>query len=193
MLSFLFHYLLQTPASLKAIRDEVDRVCGDQPVKFEQLSKLEYIDAALKEALRLKSTAPAFGVTPKSEDQIIGGKYKIPMGQAVMVVLDALHLDPKVWGEDAERFRWVFLRCWWGALAEAMYSLGLNACSMADSRTCRQTAGSHLGTVYEGVSVEDSLGRSPSSSSPWYAPLPDSLSLTQRENVLIEWADFPKL
>jgi cytochrome P450/NADPH-cytochrome P450 reductase len=105
LLSFLFHYLLQTPRSVQAIREEVDRLCGDQPVKFEQLQKLEYLDAALKETLRLKSTAPAFGVTPKNGDEIIGGKYKIEKGQNVMIVLDALHLDPKVWGDDAEEFR----------------------------------------------------------------------------------------
>lgn len=85
----------------------MDKVCGDQPVKFEQLSKLEYVDAALKETLRLKSTAPAFGITPKNGDEVIGGKYRIAKGQNCMIVLDALHLDPKVWGDDAEVFKWV--------------------------------------------------------------------------------------
>lgn len=105
LLSFLFHYLLQTPASLAKIREEVDRVCGDQPVQFEQLQRLEYIDAALKETLRLKSTAPAFGLMPKHGDETLGGKYHVPKDQNVMVVLDMLHLDPKVWGDDAETFR----------------------------------------------------------------------------------------
>jgi cytochrome P450/NADPH-cytochrome P450 reductase len=105
LLSFLFHYLLQSPTSLQKIRQEIDQVCGDQPVRFEQLQKLEYVDAALKETLRLKSTAPAFGVTPKNGDEMRGGKYRVPEGQNVMIVLDALHLDPKVWGEDAATFR----------------------------------------------------------------------------------------
>jgi cytochrome P450/NADPH-cytochrome P450 reductase len=105
MLSFLFHFLLQSPASLQKVRQEVDRVCGDKPVRFEQLQKLEYVDAALKETLRLKSTAPAFGVTAKNGDETLGGKYRVPHGQNVMIVLDALHLDPKVWGDDAEVFK----------------------------------------------------------------------------------------
>lgn len=109
MLSFLFHYLLQSPASLQKIREEIDLICGDQPVRFDQLQKLEYVDAALKETLRLKSTAPAFGVTPRSGAETLGGKYQVPKGQNVMIVLDALHLDPKVWGDDAAVFRLVHI------------------------------------------------------------------------------------
>jgi cytochrome P450/NADPH-cytochrome P450 reductase len=105
LLSFLFHYLLATPRAYHAIREEVDRICGDKPIKFEQIQKLEYVDAALKEALRLKATAPGFSVTPKDKDEIIGGKYLIPKGQHVMVILDSLHTDPKVWGDDAEEFK----------------------------------------------------------------------------------------
>jgi cytochrome P450/NADPH-cytochrome P450 reductase len=101
----LFHFLLQTPRAYQAIKDEVDNVCGSTPIKFEQLQKLEYLDAALKEALRLKSTAPGISVTPKHKDEVIGGKYLIPKDHHVMVVLDTLHTDPKVWGEDAHEFR----------------------------------------------------------------------------------------
>jgi len=125
-LSFLFHYLLATPRAYHAVREEVDRICGDKPIEFEQLQKLEYVDAALKEALRLKATAPGFSVTPKDKDEIIGGKYLIRKGQFVMVILDALHTDPKVWGNDAQEFRWVI----WHICLEwnLMLILGLSEC-----------------------------------------------------------------
>jgi cytochrome P450/NADPH-cytochrome P450 reductase len=136
-LSFLFHYLLKTPRSVQAIREEVDRLCGDQPIRFEQLQKLEYLDAALKETLRLKSTAPAFGVTPKNQDEVIGGKYLIKKGQAVSIILDALHVDPKVWGDDAEVFRYVKTL----HKGSALMMLDLNECSMEDLRIFHLIAG----------------------------------------------------
>jgi len=105
MLSFLFYYLLRDPRATAAIRKEVDGVCGSGPVKFEHLQKLKYIDAALKETLRLKSTAPAFTVAPIDKDEIIGGQYRIPKGTSINVILDSLHRDSAVWGEDAEEFR----------------------------------------------------------------------------------------
>ena len=141
MLSFLFHFLLQSPASLQKVRQEVDRVCGAQPVPFEQLQKLEYVDAALKETLRLKSTAPAFGVTPKRGDETLGGKYRVPHGQDVMIVLDALHLDPKVWGDDAEVFKLVLSHRHTRLMAN---EIGPNECSTAVSQTYHPTAGSRL-------------------------------------------------
>ncbi|KAG8879805.1 hypothetical protein FRB97_001375 [Tulasnella sp. 331] len=104
MLTFLFYYVLSTPRAYQAIRTEVDTVCGREPISLSHLPKLKYIDAALKEALRLNPTAGAWTVTPKA-DEIIGGKYAVSKGQPITVVLAALHRDPKVWGDDVEEFR----------------------------------------------------------------------------------------
>ncbi|KAJ9114037.1 hypothetical protein QFC22_005857 [Naganishia vaughanmartiniae] len=105
MLSFLFYWLLKTPRAYQAIRSEVDAVCGSEPVKVEHLQKLKYIDASLKEALRLHATAPGWTVAPIKDELLLGGKYMVKQGQPMMVVLDSLHRDPAVWGEDAEEFR----------------------------------------------------------------------------------------
>ena len=83
----------------------MDKICGDEPIKFEHLNKLEYIDAALKETLRLKSTAPAFTVSAKADTELLDGKFEVKKGDPIVVVLDALHRDPLVWGNDAEEFK----------------------------------------------------------------------------------------
>jgi cytochrome P450/NADPH-cytochrome P450 reductase len=105
MLSFLFYWLLKTPRAYQAIRSEVDAVCGNEPVKVEHLQKLKYIDASLKETLRLNPTAPAWTVAPIKDEVLAEGKYHIKQGQPIAIVLDSLHRDPAVWGEDAEAFR----------------------------------------------------------------------------------------
>lgn len=83
----------------------MDRICGAEPITFAQLSKLEYIDAALKETLRLKPTAPAFTVEPIAEEETLPGGYKVKRGYPILIALEALHTDPSVWGEDAYAFR----------------------------------------------------------------------------------------
>lgn len=80
-------------------------MCGKEPVKFEHLQKLKYIDAALKEALRLNPTAPGWTVAANQDETVLDGKYEIKKGQTVLITLDALHKDPAVWGEDADEFR----------------------------------------------------------------------------------------
>ncbi len=105
MLSFLFHYLLITPHAYQAIRREVDEVIGGASVNLEHLAKLKYIDASLKEALRLQPTAPAWTVAPLADTTICDGKYAVPKDQGIGILLHALHRDPAVWGDDVEDFR----------------------------------------------------------------------------------------
>ncbi|KAK4508329.1 hypothetical protein PRZ48_002067 [Zasmidium cellare] len=106
MLSFTFYYLLKNPEAYRKAQEEVDRVVGRESVTLEHLSKLPYITAVLREALRLQPTAPGFTLTPRSEQgDTLGGKYFIPPGEPILVLLHNVHRDPAVYGEDAEEFR----------------------------------------------------------------------------------------
>ncbi|RKL07437.1 Bifunctional cytochrome P450/NADPH--P450 reductase [Fusarium oxysporum] len=104
MLSFSFFYLMQHPEALEKARKEVDQVVGKGGITTDHLGKLPYIDAILREALRLMPTAPGYFVTP-FKDEVIGGKYLIEKGSPVFVLLHLLHRDPAVWGPDAEEFK----------------------------------------------------------------------------------------
>ncbi|OKL63946.1 hypothetical protein UA08_00678 [Talaromyces atroroseus] len=110
-LSFLFYYLLKTPQAYKKAQEEVDTVLGHRKITVEDLPKLSYINACIREALRLKPPAPGFSVEPHPikniEDPVTlgNGKYKLEKGEKVVIVLSKLHRDPAVWGDDAEEFK----------------------------------------------------------------------------------------
>jgi cytochrome P450/NADPH-cytochrome P450 reductase len=70
---------------------------------YAQTHQLPYVSQILDETLRLWPTAPAFTRKPL-EDAVIGGKYRIERGSAVIVLTPMLHRDPKIWGDDAEAF-----------------------------------------------------------------------------------------
>lgn len=73
------------------------------------MSKLPYIEACLRETLRLTPTAPAFALQMRldsTEDHdILGGKYEVKKGQAIIALLPQIHCDPAVYGDDADAFK----------------------------------------------------------------------------------------
>ncbi|KAH8911283.1 putative bifunctional P-450:NADPH-P450 reductase [Coniochaeta sp. PMI_546] len=103
LLSFAFYQLLKHPEAYRKAQEEVDTVIGEGPIKVEHMGKLPYLAAILRETLRLSATIPAFSVGCK-EDTIIGGKYFIPKGQDVSLLLAKSQLDPAVFGETAKEF-----------------------------------------------------------------------------------------
>lgn len=103
LLSFAFYEMLKHPETYRKAQKEVDDVVGRGPIKVEHMGKLPYISAILRETLRLCATIPIFTVG-SLKDQVIGGKYFIPKGQDVSLLLAKSHLDPKVYGETAKEF-----------------------------------------------------------------------------------------
>jgi cytochrome P450/NADPH-cytochrome P450 reductase len=104
LLSFAIYYLMKNPEALARARAEVDEVLGGTLTpSYEQVHRLEYVDQVLSESLRLWPTAPGFTRMPY-EDTVVGGRYAIPAGTAMTVLLGMLHRDRGVWGEDAEDF-----------------------------------------------------------------------------------------
>ncbi|KAF2196115.1 NADPH-cytochrome P450 reductase-like protein [Delitschia confertaspora ATCC 74209] len=104
LLSFTFYHMLKNPEAYQKAQKEVDEVIGQNPITVEHLSKLPYINAVLRETLRLNPTAPAVGLQA-NEDTTLGGKYKLAKGDKIVAVFPKIHTDPLVYGEDAEAFR----------------------------------------------------------------------------------------
>src|SRR3984893_4179242 len=105
-LSCTLYALLKHPDVLKKAYEEVDRVLGpdlDAKPTYHQVTQLTYITQILKEALRLWPPAPAYGISPLS-DETIGGKYKLRKNTFITVLVMALHRDPSVWGPNPDAF-----------------------------------------------------------------------------------------
>lgn len=103
-------YLLLNPTTFFAAQQEVDRVLGTGRIEPHTLNELPYLNAVLRETLRLSPTAPGFarGVRPENKEEhvtVAGGKYEVPRDAAVVCLLGKIQRDPKVWGDDAEQFR----------------------------------------------------------------------------------------
>lgn len=111
MLSFLFYFLLKTPHAYKKAQEEVDSVIGRRKITVDDMSKLPYITAVMRETLRLKPTAPLIAVHPNPEKTgdgpvtLGGGKYVLQKDEPIALVLGKMQRDPKVYGPDADEFR----------------------------------------------------------------------------------------
>src|SRR5205809_3810818 len=106
LLSCTIYALLKHPDVLKKAYEEVDRVLGpdiDARPTYQQVTQLTYFTQILKEALRLWPPAPAYGISPLS-DETIGGQYKLRKNTFVLILTLALHRDPSVWGPNPDAF-----------------------------------------------------------------------------------------
>ncbi|KAJ5252102.1 hypothetical protein N7489_002512 [Penicillium chrysogenum] len=111
MLSFLFYHLLKNPSAYRKAQDEVDRVIGKRKITVDDMSKLPYITAVMRETLRLNPTAPMIALHPhptKNKENPVtlgGGKYVLNEDETIALVLTKMHRDPKVYGPDADEFK----------------------------------------------------------------------------------------
>lgn len=96
--------LLNNPEALKRAQLELDEQIGrHKQVKESDIEKLKYLEAIVKEALRLYPPGP-LGVPHESTDDCKIAGYHIPAGTRLMVNIQKLQRDPCVW-EDPCEFR----------------------------------------------------------------------------------------
>ncbi|EFR05015.1 bifunctional P-450:NADPH-P450 reductase [Nannizzia gypsea CBS 118893] len=110
LLSFLFYYLLKHPSAYQAAQRQVDEVVGRGPITVEHMSKLPYIEACMRETLRLSPSAIAIQMQSRPDGQedpiyLANGKYQVNKGQAIVCIIPQIHRDPLVYGDDANLFR----------------------------------------------------------------------------------------
>lgn len=108
LLSFTFLYLLKNKQKYAKARKEVDDVLGKRPIDPSDIKHLTYLNACLRESLRLSPTAPAISkqINPESRQPfaLLNGIYKIDPDDRVLVLLGKTQRDPSVYGKDAAKF-----------------------------------------------------------------------------------------
>lgn len=134
-LSAIFYNLITHPWTYTRLRQEIDDAARDgrvsDPIKFSEAQELPYLQAVIKEALRIH---PATGLPMQrlvpAEGTTIAGHF-IPSGSTVGINAWVAHRNTQVFGPDADQWRperWLESR---GAEMEK-YSLGFGM----GSRTC---------------------------------------------------------
>ena len=97
--------LLRNPDALAKATEELDRVIGRERLVTEgDIPNLPYMEAIVKETLRLHPVSPLLSPRMSREDASMGS-YDIPTGTIVFVNVWAIGRDPAVWGDDADEFR----------------------------------------------------------------------------------------
>ncbi|KAF1317242.1 Cytochrome p450, partial [Globisporangium splendens] len=114
-LSWFFYCLSQNPDVETKIRNEIasklpDLVSGRiQTPSMEQTNELLYLEATLRETLRLYPSVPA-NVKQANKDVVLSDGSFIKKGQAVIISSYLLARMTHVWGADAKQFkpeRWI--------------------------------------------------------------------------------------
>lgn len=104
-LTLVCYYLCEHPEALAEARAEVDAVLGTQSLTVQHMQKLPYLEAVLRETMRLAPTAPAFFVTAYKDETLGGGKYLVHKGESLCIALEVLQRDERFYGSDATEFR----------------------------------------------------------------------------------------
>ncbi|XP_051128151.1 cytochrome P450 CYP82D47-like [Andrographis paniculata] len=103
MLVWSLSLLLNNPKELKKAQQELDEKVGrERRVELSDMSNLVYLEAIVKECLRLYPAAPLSAVREFSEDCNVGG-YEIEKGTMLFVNIWKLQRDPQLW-EEPDKF-----------------------------------------------------------------------------------------
>ncbi|KAK3038183.1 hypothetical protein RJ639_029637 [Escallonia herrerae] len=102
MLIWALSLLLNNRHALKRIQDELDAHVGkDRQVNESDINNLVYLQAVVKETLRLYPAGPLSGQREFTEDCTVGG-FHVPKGTRLMLNLWKLQRDRKVWSNPTE-------------------------------------------------------------------------------------------
>ncbi|MEX2518196.1 MAG: cytochrome P450 [Paracoccaceae bacterium] len=94
-LTWAFFILSQTPDHLDRIREEVARVIGDGPVRFEHLRALPHTRNVFKEVLRLYPPVSFITRIALKDDKILD--EEIPAGSLMVISPWIIHRHKKFW------------------------------------------------------------------------------------------------
>jgi cytochrome P450 len=101
LLAWSLYLLGRHPPVLQRAQDEVDRILDGEAPTLERVNQLEYLDAVIKEVLRLYPPIHIGNRRAARELEFQG--YRIPAGQRVVYSIYLTHRMPEYW-PDPQRF-----------------------------------------------------------------------------------------
>ncbi|KAI3776926.1 hypothetical protein L1987_46717 [Smallanthus sonchifolius] len=102
MLTWALSLLLNNRDTLRKAQEELDTHVGKgRQVNESDLINLVYLEAVVKEVLRLYPAAFLGGPRAFSEDCKIAG-YHVPIGTWLFINMWKLHRDPNIWSDPSE-------------------------------------------------------------------------------------------
>ncbi|KAI3452086.1 hypothetical protein Pfo_008751 [Paulownia fortunei] len=102
-LTWALSLLLNNPLALKKAQEEVDTyVSKDRHVEESDIKNLVYLQAVVKETLRLYPPTPIIGLRSAMEDCTISSGYKVSSGTRLMVNAWKIQRDGSIWPEPNE-------------------------------------------------------------------------------------------
>ncbi|TXG52110.1 hypothetical protein EZV62_021279 [Acer yangbiense] len=100
---WIMTYLMKNPKAMKKAQEEVRNLIGNKGfVDEDNVQKLSYLKAVVKETMRLQPTAPLLVQRETTKKCILEG-YEIPTKTVVYVNAWAIGRDPEAW-ENSEEF-----------------------------------------------------------------------------------------
>jgi cytochrome P450 family 110 len=100
-LAWTVHFVLKHPEVQAKIVAEIDRVRGDRPLSIDDIPKLEYLDATIKESMRLLPIISLIGRRLQKPLRI--GAWDLDRGDGAVGCIHLTHRNPAVW-PNPERF-----------------------------------------------------------------------------------------
>ncbi|KAL2822757.1 cytochrome P450 [Aspergillus cavernicola] len=176
-------FQLHLKAEVDSIRESKPGVSSSEPVAPDMCDRLTFLDAVIKETLRLYAPIPASQPRVSSQDTVIEG-YFVPAGTIVSCQAYSLHrnadifpnplkFDPDRWlaseAEVAEMKRW-----WWPFSSGARMCLGMHL-AVAELKTL-------LVAIYQNNSTTmtpEFVGLSPTATSRFELVYDDSFPISQ--------------
>ncbi|KAG2461978.1 CP17A lyase, partial [Polypterus senegalus] len=99
MVAYLIHY----PEIQKKIQEEMDNIIGlDSRPTLRDRGRLPYLEATIREVLRIRPVTPLLIPHIAMEDSSIG-EYTIPKGARIVINLWSIHHDDNEW-PDSDKF-----------------------------------------------------------------------------------------
>lgn len=102
-LTWAVSLLLNNPHALNKARQEVDAyISKDRHVNESDIKNLVYLEAVVKETLRLYPAAPIIGLRSALQDCTLSPGYHVPSGTRLMVNIWKIQRDENLWPEPLE-------------------------------------------------------------------------------------------